>query len=301
MSPTGIAGSSQHQPAEREDRGADERAGGDGGDRGDRGRARRPGAPGRRGSRPRRGRAPSGRRRGRPAARGRAAGRRRSRATAANCGPADQRGGDHDEQARLGTTPSTAKWREDRDLEHHARAARPAASDEAAHGSGSSAWPPWSVGLDHGAVARGAATARRRRPGRGRRSRRTGRSPPAATARARLAVDRRSTRPIGTPATYGAPSLAAPGDHDVALGRRVAASSTRSRSRRPWSPSDAAAAQEADLHARAEPAADDRVGVDDQQHGRGRAGDPEHPADQAVVVEHGHVRAHARRRSRRRW
>ena len=47
--------------------------------------------------------------------------------------------------------------------------------------------------------------------------------------------------------------------------------------------------QEADLHARADPAADDGVGVDDQQHGRGGAGDPQDPADQAVVVDHGHV------------
>ena len=55
----------------------------------------------------------------------------------------------------------------------------------------------------------------------------------------------------------------------------------------------AAAVQEADLHAAADPAADDGVGVDDEQHGRGGAGDPQHPADQAVVVEHGEVRAQA--------
>ena len=76
---------------------------------------------------------------------------------------------------------------------------------------------------------------------------------------ARRAVDAESTRPIGTPATYGAPfwlpqvTTTSPlrggrrgvDEVEVEAGRRRRA--------------DAAAAQEADLHARAEPAADDRV------------------------------------------
>ena len=70
----------QQHPAEREDRGADERAGRDGDQRAEPRRCRRRAGPGRRGSRPRRARAPSGRRRGRPAGRGRWPARRGSRA-----------------------------------------------------------------------------------------------------------------------------------------------------------------------------------------------------------------------------
>ena len=95
--------------------------------------------------------------------------------------------------------------------------------------------------------------------------------------------------------TYGAP----PSLPQVTTCRPWPARRSRRRGRGrggPSSPRIAAAVQEADLHALADPAADHGVGVDDEQHGRGGAGDPQHPADQPVVVEHGHVRADARRR-----
>ena len=82
------------------------------------------------------------------------------------------------------------------------------------------------TGADHGAVALGVAVARRRRPGRARRSRRTASITACVDCWRGAAVDRRSTRPIGTPATYGAPLLlpqvtstsSSPGGH--ATGRR---------------------------------------------------------------------------------
>ena len=100
--------------------------------------------------------------------------------------------------------------------------------------------------------------------------------------------------PTGTPATYGAPP-SLPQVTTVSPLAGTTESSTSSRSSRPPLAEVAAAVQEADLHALADPAADDRLGVDDEQHGGGGAGDPQHPADQAVVVDHGHVGAACRR------
>ena len=104
-SPTGMAGSRSSMPGQREDRGADERAGGDGGERDD-GRAagvladpagevarRRP-AP-----------APSGRRRGRPAAPGRSASPPTKPSTAANSGPRVSPAATTTSRTRFGTTP----------------------------------------------------------------------------------------------------------------------------------------------------------------------------------------------------
>ena len=80
-----------------------------------------------------------------------------------------------------------------------------------------------------------------------------------------------STLPIGMPGDVGHAVLAAPGHHDVALGGshrvvdevEVEAAAVAG---------DPAAAQEADLHVGAEPAADDGVGVEDQQHVGGASG-----------------------------
>ena len=108
------------------------------------------------------------------------------------------------------------------------------------------------------------------------------------------------TRPTGTPVTYGAPpwlphvTTTSPlaGTHGVVDQLEVEPAAAAE---------VAAAVQEAHLHALADPAADHRVGVDDEQHGGGRPGHPQHPADQSVGVDHGLVGGDAGAGSRRRW
>src|SRR3546814_4736914 len=52
---------------------------------------------------------------------------------------------------------------------------------------------------------------------------------------------------------------------------------------------DAAAGEEAHLHARGQAGTDDRVRIEHQHDGGGGAGHAHHAADQSVVVDHGHV------------
>ena len=88
-------------------------------------------------------------------------------------GPADQRGGDDDEQAEVGHDAVPGDVREERDLQDQGDDDQ-ADRHQPAHGAhrASSQAP---VGLDHGAVGLRCRTAPRRRRRRGRRSRRTAR------------------------------------------------------------------------------------------------------------------------------
>ena len=159
----------QHQPAEREDRGADERRGGDRGDDGGRGRARRPGGPGRR-------RSPTTTRASaqRPATWS-AGGARSSTtpatkpSTAANCGPRVSAAPTTTSRQRLGTMPCQARCGKQRDLEDQGQRdgerRRRRTRSELIAGSRRPRSRPGRCGCPR---------APRRRPGRARRSRRTG-------------------------------------------------------------------------------------------------------------------------------
>ena len=103
--------------------------------------------------------------------------------------------------------------------------------------------------------------------------------------------------PDGDAGDVRRPALAPPGDHDVALGRHDGV--VDELEVEPAATAEVAAAvQEAQLHALADPAAHDRLGVDHEQHRRRRAGHPQHPSDQPVGVDHGLVGVDAGIRAR---
>ena len=215
--------------------------------------------------------------------------------TAANCGPRTSAAPTTTSSTRLGTTPCQAKCGKSVTCSTSGdddSSVRPSARGRCS-----------SAGSRRPRSRRGRSrsrTAPRRRPGRATRSRRTARSRRAARCSREAGVD------AGHPADRHAgdvrrAALAAPGD-DRVVAWPAPRSGRPARGRgRPSSPSRRGRSRKPISMVCADPAADRRVGVDDEQHGRGGAGDPQHPADQAVVVEHGHVGVRRRRRCRRRW
>ena len=244
----------QQQPGQREDRG---------GRRTSR-RPRWPAAPQRRGWCPAGGQPPGDvaddQQRERPAAgdvvggrhAGRAAGRRRSRGPSPTPSRSRSPTATTTSRTTSGHHAVEGEVREHRDLEDERGQQRPAAPRRRVAWRSSQA----PVGLDDGAVAVGPGRARRRRPGRARRSRRTARSPRAGWCRGRWSRPSGPCRPARRRRTARRPGCPTSPRVSPCAGHRGLVDELQVEPRGAAEVAEVAAAvQEADLHAAADPAA----------------------------------------------